>query len=174
MRTGWQVAVACVVAWCVQGTNAAEDPLVHRFLRAEISPYATFVASVEGDSPVNGTYPSLRELVIRGVKSGTQTQIPLPCGHVPQCWPGFPAWSADSRHLSFTLRKPGSHSYAVYTVGSDGSDLTKQLGWRSPVNGAAFENADSLLRRRGIEVACNRRTGLRRSNLFACTLGRKH
>jgi hypothetical protein len=125
--------MACVGAWCVQGTNAAEDPLVHRFLRVEISPDATFVASVEGDSPVNGTSPSLRELVIRGVKSGTQTQIPLPCGHVPQCWPGFPTWSADSRHLSFTLRKPGSHSYGVYTVGSDGSDLTKQIDFEGTI-----------------------------------------
>ncbi len=125
--------MACVGAWCVQGTNAAEDPLVHRFLRVEISPDATFVASVEGDSPVNGSYPSLRELVIRGVKSGTQTQIPLPCGHVPQCWPGFPTWSADSRHLSFTLRKPGSHSYGVYTVGSDGSELTKQIDFEGTI-----------------------------------------
>lgn len=133
MRTGWQVAMACMVAACVQGSNAAEDSLVHRFLRVEISPDATFVASVEGDSPVNGTYPSLRELVIRGVKSGARTQIPLPCGHVPQCWPGFPTWSSDSRHLSFTLRKPGSHSYGVYTVGSDGRDLTKQIDFEGTI-----------------------------------------
>jgi len=133
MRIGWQVAMACVAAACVQGSNAAEDSLVHRFLRVEISPDATLVASVEGDSPVNGSYPNLRELVIRGVKSGTQTQIPLPCGHVPQCWPGFPTWSADSKHLSFTLRKPGSHSYGVYTVGSDGSDLTKQIDFEGTI-----------------------------------------
>src|ERR1700745_4179136 len=103
--------------------QAAEDSRVHRFLQVEISPDATLVASVEGDSPVNGTYPNLRELVIRNVKTGTQTPIPLPCGHVPQCWPGSPTWSSDSKHLSFTLRRPGSHAYGIYTVGSDGSGL---------------------------------------------------
>lgn len=133
MRIGQQVAVAFVAAACMQGSNAAVDPLVHRFLRVEISPDATFVASVEGDAPVNGSYPLVRELLIRGVKSGTQTRIPLPCGHVPQCWPGFPTWSSDSKHLSFTLRKPGSHSYGVYTVGSDGSDLTKQIDFEGTI-----------------------------------------
>lgn len=125
--------MAFVAAACVQGSNAAVDPLVHRFLRVEISPDASFVASVEGDAPVNGTYPLLRELVIRGVKSGTLTRISLPCGHVPQCWPGFPTWSSDSKHLSFTLRKPGSHSYGVYTVRSGGSDLKKQIDFEGTI-----------------------------------------
>lgn len=125
--------MAFVAAACVQGSNAAVDPLVHRFLRVEISPDASFVASVEGDAPVNGTYPLLRELVIRGAKSGTLTRISLPCGHVPQCWPGFPTWSSDSKHLSFTLRKPGSHSYGVYTVGSDGSDPKKQIDFEGTI-----------------------------------------
>jgi dipeptidyl aminopeptidase/acylaminoacyl peptidase len=99
----------------------------------EISSDGTFVASVEGDSPVNGYYPSLRELVIRRVKTGAETKIAVPCGHVPQCWPGFPTWSADSRHLSFTLRRPGSHSYAVYTVGTDGADLNKQIDFAGTI-----------------------------------------
>ena len=54
--------------------NAAEASsdarLVHRFLRVELSPDGALVASVEGDSPVNGTYPALRELVIRRVRTG--------------------------------------------------------------------------------------------------------
>jgi hypothetical protein len=82
---------------------------------------------------VNGYYPALRELVIRRVRTGAETKVSLPCGQVPECWSGFPAWSADSRHLSFTLRQPGSHTYAVYTVGSDGAGLTKQLDFKGTI-----------------------------------------
>jgi hypothetical protein len=53
--------------------------LVHRFLQVEISPDGALVASVEGDSPVNGYYPSVRELVIRRVRTGAETKISLPC-----------------------------------------------------------------------------------------------
>ncbi|MEA3180518.1 MAG: hypothetical protein QOI59_4041 [Gammaproteobacteria bacterium] len=138
MRKGWRLAMACMASVTFlevsQGaTPSAEDRLVHRFLHVEISPDGTFVASVEGDSPVNGSSPPLRELVIRGVKNGAVTRIAVPCGHVPQCWPGSPAWSADNRHLSFTLRRPGSHSYGVYTVSSDGSDLSKQIDFEGTV-----------------------------------------
>jgi dipeptidyl aminopeptidase/acylaminoacyl peptidase len=139
--TGRQIAMACVVGAAflqapqLAGAGEAPSPerLVHRFLQVEIAPDGAFVASVEGDSPVNGTYPALRDLVIRRVRTGAETKISLPCGHVPQCWPGFPTWSADSRHLSFTLRRPGSHSYAVYTVGADGSDLSKQIDFEGTI-----------------------------------------
>src|SRR5882724_3775792 len=67
--------------------TSSDARLEHRFLRVEISPDGALVASVEGDSPVNGTYPALRDLVIRRVRTGAQTTIPLPCGRVPQCWP---------------------------------------------------------------------------------------
>jgi len=127
---GWQLAIACVLS---AAAHAAEEPLVHRFLDVEISPDAALVASVEGDSPVNGAYPDVRELVIRNVATGAQTPIPLPCGHVPQCWPGSPTWSSDSKHLSFTLRKPGSHSYGVYTAAADGSALNKQIDFQGTV-----------------------------------------
>ncbi len=141
---GLHIALACVAGAAFThaprlaraGEASAPERLVHRFLQVELAPDGAFVASVEGDPAVNGTYPALRDLVIRRVQTGrsgtdrgarAETKIPLPCGHVPQCWPGSPTWSADSRHLSFTLRRPGSHSYAVYTVGADGSDLSKRL-----------------------------------------------
>jgi dipeptidyl aminopeptidase/acylaminoacyl peptidase len=134
MTLGRQVALTfTVAAVCIQPSWAAEDALVHRFLQVALSPDGTFVASVEGDSPVNAAYPVVRELVIRSVATGAQTQIALPCGHVPQCWPGSPTWSSDSKHLSFTLRKPGSHSYGVYTVGSDGSELTRQIDFNGTI-----------------------------------------
>ncbi len=109
------------------GEAPPQTQLVHRFLSVEISPNAAFVASVEGDSPPNGFYPPLRELVIRRVRDGAATKIGLPCGAVAQCWPGSPAWAPDGRHLSFTLRTPGSHARSVYTVAADGSGLDKVL-----------------------------------------------
>src|SRR5882724_10017206 len=131
LRTGAPCVAAAFLWDTVSVADAAESPSetrpVHVFLRVEISPDAALVASVEGDAPVNGHYPALRQLVIRRVSTGAETKIPLPCGQVPQCWPDFPTWSADGRHLSFTLRQPGSHARAVYTVASDGAALTKQL-----------------------------------------------
>jgi dipeptidyl aminopeptidase/acylaminoacyl peptidase len=127
-------AVLLDAGWLADAAESSSDArLVHRFLRVEISPDGALVASVEGDSPVNGSYPTLRELVIRRVRTGPETKISLPCGRVPQCWPGSPTWSADSHHLSFTLRQPGSHTYAVYTVGSDGGELTKQIDFNGTI-----------------------------------------
>jgi len=100
---------------------------VHRFLRVEISPDARLVASVEGDSPPGGYFPPLRELVIRRIKDGFAVRVALPCGHVPQCWPDSPSWTADGKHVSFALRTPGSHARSLYTVSSDGTGLTKLL-----------------------------------------------
>src|SRR5262249_31399479 len=91
-------------------------PLVHRLLHVEISPDGKWVASVEGDSPVIGNDPPVRQLVIRPVDGKGETRIKLPCGQVEECWPGSPTWDSDSRHLSFTLRRPGSHRYSAYTV----------------------------------------------------------
>ncbi len=99
--------------------------LVHRFLHVELSPNGVFVASVEGDAPLSGFYPPIRALVIRRVRGGEATRIQLPCGRVAQCWPGFPTWTADSSHISFTLRTPGSHAYSVYSVAVDGGGLAK-------------------------------------------------
>ncbi|HEY3659191.1 MAG TPA: S9 family peptidase [Steroidobacteraceae bacterium] len=113
--------------------TAPPEKLVHRFLRVEISPNATFVASVEGDSPPGGYYPALRELVIRRVRDGAATRVALPCGHVPQCWPDSPTWTPDAKRLSFALRVPGSHSRSLYTVASDGSGLTKVLDFNGTI-----------------------------------------
>jgi dipeptidyl aminopeptidase/acylaminoacyl peptidase len=130
-------AVALTSAAALASAQGAATPdatpsvrLVHRFLDVEISPDGKWVASVEGDSPLNGYYPALRQLVIRPVQGKGATQISLPCGQVEQCWPGFPAWTSDSRHLSFTLRKPGSHDYSIYTVEPDGAGLKDLLDFK--------------------------------------------
>jgi dipeptidyl aminopeptidase/acylaminoacyl peptidase len=110
------------------------DRLVHRFLRVAVSPDGAFVASIEGDSPSGGHYPTVRELVIRRVRGGATRSIALPCGRTPQCWPGSPSWTPDSKRISFTLRTPEGHSYAIYSVAPDGSGLTKLIALEGTIN----------------------------------------
>ncbi len=127
-----------LLALLVAGSAAAATTdlrPVHRYIDVKIAPDARNVASVEGDSPVGAFYPELRELIIRPTESpraprgavSPALRVDLPCGRVPQCWPGSPAWSPDGTHLSFTVRTPGSHRYAIYRVAADGSGLRKQL-----------------------------------------------
>jgi len=136
-------AVGCALsltAGTAARSSASEAPepaptrLVHRFLEIAISPDAALVASVEGDSPPNGFYPPIRDLVIRRVRDGAATRIDLPCGQVPQCWPGAPAWAPDGKHLSFTLRTPNAHARSVYTVAPDGSGLSKLLDFSGTIH----------------------------------------
>ena len=124
--------LACAI---VLGESGSAEParLVHRFLQIEIAPDASLVASVEGDSPPSGFYPPIRDLMIRRVHDGAVVKVALPCGRVPQCWPAALAWSPDGRHLSFSLRTPGSHARAVYTVAADGSGLTKLLDFSGTI-----------------------------------------
>jgi dienelactone hydrolase len=129
--------MGCQRSWCVLGLvalpaaalSAAAPPerAVHRYLAVRISPDAAYVAAIEGDSPRGGFLPDLRELVIRRVAGKSETRIGLPCGRVSQCWPGSLAWRSDSKILAFTVRTPGSHNYALYTVAADGTGLTKLL-----------------------------------------------
>lgn len=109
--------------------EAAVERRVHRFLEVAVSPDGTHVATVEGDSPVGGYYPDIRDLVVRNAVDGTAVTVPLPCGRAPQCWPGSPAWAPDGRHLVFTVRTPGSHSYALYGVDADGGAPSKLLSY---------------------------------------------
>ena len=122
------------------GETAEPAParLVHRFLQIGISPDAAFVASVEGDSPPNGFYPPIRDLVIRRVRDGAAARIGMPCGQVPECWPGAPAWAPDGKHLSFALRTPGTHARSVYTVAADGSGLTKLLDFSGTIDALKY------------------------------------
>ena len=117
----------------VASTNSAVPRLVHRFLEVVIAPNGNYVASVEGDSPPGGSPPDIRELVVRRVADGSEVRVALPCGRVPQCWPSAPAWSPDSGHLSFALRTPGTHSYAVYDVTTASAHLTHLLTFNGTI-----------------------------------------
>lgn len=124
----WCGAAAVLAAAAVSAQGPTDSTrLVHRFLEVEISPDGKWVASVEGDAPVNGYYPAVRQLMIRPTGAQGAIQVKLPCGQVEQCWPGYPSWTADSRHLAFTLRKPGTHQYSIYTVEPAGGALTDVL-----------------------------------------------
>jgi dipeptidyl aminopeptidase/acylaminoacyl peptidase len=106
---------------------------VHRFLEVVIAPNGAFVASVEGDASPGVYYPDIRDLIIRRVADGVAMHVALPCGRVPQCWPSSPAWSPDGTHLSFALRTPASHAYAVYDVAPNGTDLRRLVAFSGTI-----------------------------------------
>jgi dipeptidyl aminopeptidase/acylaminoacyl peptidase len=138
-----------VCAWIVltSGVTAlakmTERP-VHRFLAVRISPDAAYVATIEGDSPKGGFLPDLRELVIRRVADRSEAHVALPCGRVSQCWPGSLAWRPDSKALAFTLRTPGSHAYALYTVTPQGTGLTKVLDFSGTLRDVRYARDGTL------------------------------
>ncbi len=141
------VVAGCGAALLTGGAAAADSPnarLVHRFLETVIAPDGTYVASVEGDSPPGGSPPEIRELVLRRVADGAEVHVTLPCGRVPQCWPSAPAWSPDSRHVSFALRTPGTHSYAVYDVTPAGTDLTQLLAFAGTITDLKYGSEGTL------------------------------
>ena len=143
----WRVfAMLTVVPLPAVALGAATPPErpVHRYLVVRISPDAARVASIEGDSPSGGFLPDLRELVIRRVSDKSETRIALPCGHVSQCWPGSLAWRPDGKTLTFTLRTPGSHSYALYTVAAEGSGLTKLLDFNGTLRDLRYARDGTL------------------------------
>jgi dipeptidyl aminopeptidase/acylaminoacyl peptidase len=132
------IGVGCIVVLAAPVVSSGPSKPVHRFLELALSPDGGLVASVEGDSPPNGFFPPIRDLIVRRVHDGAATTIALPCGRVTQCWPAAPSWARDGKHLSFSLRTPGSHARSVYTVAADGSSLTKVLAFSGTINALKY------------------------------------
>ena len=124
---------------------AAQERLVHRYLLVRLSPDARHVASIEGDAPVGGSLPDVRDLVIRSTAAGAAVSVALPCGRVPQCWPGSVAWAADGKSLAFTLRTPGRHEYSLYSVAADGTHLTRLLEFGGTLTDLKFNHGTLAL-----------------------------
>jgi len=140
-------AILCTLSWGLMAAAPAASAVpapVHQFLQIALSPDAALVASVEGDSPPSGYWPRIRDLVIRSVRDGAPVRVALPCGQVPECWPGSPVWAPDGKHLCFTLRVPGSHARGVYSVGPDGKGLTRLLEFDGTVEDLKY-GADGRL-----------------------------
>jgi dipeptidyl aminopeptidase/acylaminoacyl peptidase len=123
----------------------ADEKLLHRYLSMAISPDAQWVADVEGDSPASGYAPPLRDLVIRRARDGAAVTVALPCGRVPQCWPDSPTFAPDGKHVSFSLRIPGSHARALYTVGVDGIDLAKIIDFNGTITHLRYRADGKLM-----------------------------
>ncbi|HEY2685307.1 MAG TPA: prolyl oligopeptidase family serine peptidase [Steroidobacteraceae bacterium] len=135
----WIVGLALCGAVSVAGAQSVlNERLTHQYWSVSASPDAKWVVDIEGDSPLGGYYPALRDLVIRGVRDGQEIKVQLPCGRVPECWPDSPAWSQDSKHVSFTLRSPGSHARSIYQVDADGSQLTKVLEFNGTIQSLRY------------------------------------
>jgi len=113
---------------------AAPERPVHRFLAVAISPDGALVASVEGDSPPSGFYPTVRDLVIRSVDGTSSGTVALPCGRTPECWPSAPVWSPDGSRLSFALRTPGTHARTLYSLALGDGALTQLLRFDGTIN----------------------------------------
>ena len=125
-KRGWHLLSGALLAL---SAAAADTRPTHEFLAVRISPDGRYVASVEGDASPAGGAPTVRELVIRSSDGRSSTPIALPCGRVRQCWPSSPAWTPDSKKLSFALRMPGTHKRSLYQVSADGSGLTEMLAF---------------------------------------------
>ena len=143
--SGVALATSGAAATLPAPPDSSTERQVHSYLQVVIAPDGAHVASVEGDSPPGGYYPDLRDLIIRRVADGAQTRVAPPCGRVAQCWPSSPpAWSPDGKHLSFALRTPRSHAYAVYDVSPSGTNLTRLLSFSGTITHLKFRGDGTL------------------------------
>src|SRR5579872_5643182 len=101
--------------------SAADTGRVARdFLEVSISPDASRIADVEGDTSPHGGDPAVRELLIRTVDGARSVNVRLPCGGIKGCWPQSLAWTPDGRRLTFAVRDPATHARSIYQVAADG------------------------------------------------------
>ncbi|HEY5290329.1 MAG TPA: S9 family peptidase, partial [Caulobacteraceae bacterium] len=121
----WSSGLAALaVAWA-SAVSAADRP-THHFLEVALSPDGGHIASVEGDRSSAGALLA-RALVIRGADGASAVRVALPCGNAAECSPASLAWTPDGARLAFALRTPGTHARSIYSVRSDGAELTRLI-----------------------------------------------
>jgi dipeptidyl aminopeptidase/acylaminoacyl peptidase len=101
---------------------------VHDFLSVAVSSDGTRVASIEGDESEAGT-PDIKSVVIRKVADGSSITLKLPCGAVRECEPSSLAWAPDGTHVSFVLRRPGSHAHEILTADANTGALEQRVAF---------------------------------------------
>jgi dipeptidyl aminopeptidase/acylaminoacyl peptidase len=137
--------VAAMLAMTADAAAAASmSKPQHVFMDVRSSPDGRHVASVEGDASPSGGSPVVRDLIIRSADGKTSIVVNLPCGRVAQCWPASPAWTPDSRKLSFALRTPGSHARSIYEVNADGGSLTPVLAFDGTIDALRYSRDGQL------------------------------
>jgi hypothetical protein len=134
LRPGAMAGLALAAAAAMAAPSKPE----HNFMEVRSSPDGRHVASIEGDVPPSGGSPVVRDLVIRSVDGQSTVVVHLPCGRQIQCWPASPAWTRDSRRISFALRTPGSHARSIYQVNADGSGLTRLLEFNGTIDALRY------------------------------------
>jgi dipeptidyl aminopeptidase/acylaminoacyl peptidase len=143
-----QLIAYSAVATLAMTAGAASEVSIskpqHVFIDVRSSPDGRHVVSVEGDASPSGGSPVVRDLIIRSADGKTSIVVNLPCGRAAQCWPASPAWTRDSRKLSFALRTPGSHARSIYSVNADGSSLTPVLAFDGTIDALRY-SADGQL-----------------------------
>lgn len=143
-RMFWQSLLPCLpVAFGAVAAMPSLKPQ-HVFMEVRSSPDGRYVASVEGDASSSGGSPIIRELIIRSTDNKTTVVVRVPCGRVAQCWPASPAWTPDSRQVSFALRTPGSHARSLYRVDAGGTGLTKVLGFNGTIDALSYSPGGEL------------------------------
>jgi dipeptidyl aminopeptidase/acylaminoacyl peptidase len=131
-------ALAALAMTVAAASTASMSMPQHVFMDVRSSSDGRHVASVEGDASPSGGSPVVRDLIIRSADGKTSIVVNLPCGRVAECWPASPAWTPDSRKLSFALRTPGSHARSVYSVNADGSSLTPLLAFDGTIDALRY------------------------------------
>jgi dipeptidyl aminopeptidase/acylaminoacyl peptidase len=153
-RGAWAAAAVLSVAAAASGAQQPARP-AHAISYVTLSPDGRFVASVEGENAPRGGDPVVRELVIRRADGGSRgggISVVLPCARLRGCWPSYPAWTPDSRRLTFVLRDPDTHARSLYQVNPDGTHLTQLLAFNGTIQALRY-SPDGQLSMLAIEHA---------------------
>ena len=122
------VVTAAVSIRFSAAASAAEKPL-HSFAAVVLSPDGTRVAAIESDEPKLEGDKAHQALTIRNASGGLPRVVALPCGTDVECVPSSPAWSPDSKTLSFVLKTPKTSKRKILSVDASGTNVRTRLAF---------------------------------------------